>query len=299
MLRTMRLRKFAKQTQRVLTRTWLTRSRIVADLRALGVANGELLLVHPALPPLGYVFGGPRTVVVALSDVVGAEGTVVLPSHTWQWMDEGCREFDVRTTPACVGAIAEEFRKWPGVARSLHPTHSVAAMGPLARQLVEGHDRCRYPCGPGSPYSRALELGCRILLLGTGLESNTSHHTVEALADVPYLLKDDPEQFVLIDESGTRREAILFRHRPGVSRSLEPIERLLSGQSFVRRGRVGSAPSLLIDGPAFRDLLLKALRADPTLLLADPDPWLIAGQGSMSERQETVPCTGAAGVGQH
>src|SRR5262249_8420232 len=145
----------------------------------LGVDEGDLLLVHPALPPLGYVLGGARTVIRALSDAVGGGGTIVLPSHTWEWMDMGSREFDVRRTPVCVGAIAEEFCKTPGVVRSLHPTHSVAALGPLAGPLIEGHEACRAPCGPGSPYSRALELGCRILLLGTGLESNTSHHTVE------------------------------------------------------------------------------------------------------------------------
>ena len=280
----LRLRRFAKQTRRVLTRTWLTRSRLVADLRVLGVGEGDLLLVHPALPPLGYVFGGAGTVVRALCDVVGGGGTVVLPSHTWQWMDMGSREFDVRNTPACVGAIAEEFRKARGVVRSLHPTHSVAALGPLAEQLVERHEACRAPCGLGSPYSRALELGCRILLVGTGLESNTSHHTVEALAEVPYLLDDRPEQFVLIDDSGTRREASLFRHRPGVSRSIERIERLLLGQQFVRRGRVGSATSLLIDGPAFRDLLLQVLRTDPTFLLTDPTPWLMPEGGLMAGR---------------
>jgi aminoglycoside 3-N-acetyltransferase len=261
------LRRFAKRIVRTVTRPWITQRRIVADLRALGLRGSELLLVHPALPPLGHVLGGPRTVISALRQVVGDQGTLVLPAHTWESANLGERTFDVRMTPSSSGAIAEEFRKTPGVVRSLHPTHSVTALGPLSRQLVSGHHLCRYPCGPGSPYVRALDLGCHILLLGVGLESNTSHHAVEALAEVPYLLNDTPDRFILIDETGATHESATFRHRRGVRATVQPIAKLLEGQLFVRLGQVGCASAILMDGRSFRDLLLAALQANPALLL--------------------------------
>jgi aminoglycoside 3-N-acetyltransferase len=277
-----KLRRLVKHARRLVTRRWVTRAGIVSGLRALGLREGDLLMVHPSLSALGHVVGGAGTVLDALREVIGERGTLVLPAHSWEWADQGGRAFDVRTQPACVGAIAETFRSLPRVVRSLHPTHSVAALGPLAQQLVEGHDRCRYPCGPGSPYVRVFDLGGRILLLGLGPEYNTSYHAVEALAEVPYLLNESPDPFILIDAQGRRGEALIFRHRKGARRRPETLDEMLRDRPFVRRGMVGPAPAMLIDGAAFRDALRAALRDDPEFLLCQSSPWKSGAAASPS-----------------
>ncbi|MDZ4817626.1 MAG: AAC(3) family N-acetyltransferase, partial [Planctomycetota bacterium] len=108
-----------------------------ADLEAIGVRQGGYMLVHSSLSSLGFVPGSATAVVAALRDSMGLNGTLVLPSHSWLWMNKGAREFDVRRTPTCVGALPEFFRNQPSVVRSLHPTHSVAAIGPQAEPLIE------------------------------------------------------------------------------------------------------------------------------------------------------------------
>jgi aminoglycoside 3-N-acetyltransferase len=266
-----RFRRFVRNTRRLLSRPDFAGPQIVSDLWALGVRPGGILLVHSSLSSLGHVAGGARSVIQALIESVGPGGTLVLPAHTWRRMTAGCRVFDARKTEACVGAIPESFRRMPGVVRSLHPTHSVAALGPLANWLVAGHERCPTPCGKGTPYAKILNRDGQILLLGVGLESNTTFHTVEAMVGVPYLLRDAADAFTIIDQSSVGKNVCLRRHRNGISRRFEATESLLVENRIVRRGLVGKAPSLLIAGRAFRDHIAFLLCTYPKFLLRESD----------------------------
>ena len=53
---------------------------ILAGLKGAGVAPGDVLLVHSALTPIGYVEGGAATVARALLEAVGPDGTLVAPA---------------------------------------------------------------------------------------------------------------------------------------------------------------------------------------------------------------------------
>ena len=59
-----------------------TRSSLAADFRSLGVNPGSILLVHSSLSSLGFVCGGAEAVVLALLDVLGEKGTLVVPTHS-------------------------------------------------------------------------------------------------------------------------------------------------------------------------------------------------------------------------
>ena len=49
------------------------KERLVDSLRSAGVQYGVDLLVHSAMSRIGYVEGGPKTVVDALREVIGPE----------------------------------------------------------------------------------------------------------------------------------------------------------------------------------------------------------------------------------
>ena len=59
-----------------------TRESLAADLRALGLRAGGIVLCHTSMRSLGWVCGGPVAVAQALLDVLGPDGTLVVPAHS-------------------------------------------------------------------------------------------------------------------------------------------------------------------------------------------------------------------------
>ena len=91
--------------------------------------------------------------------------------------------FDPRQTKVIVGAVPEYFRLRNGTLRSLHPTHSVCAVGTLAERLLADHLKDATPCGHHSPFNQITDLDARIVMLGCGLCPNTTMHALEAIAE--------------------------------------------------------------------------------------------------------------------
>jgi aminoglycoside 3-N-acetyltransferase len=180
-----------------------TRASLAAQLHDLGVRPGATVLVHASLRPLGFLCGGPEAVLLALRDVLGPAGTVVVPTHTpensdpagwsnppvpadwWPVIRDEMPGFDPAVTPSrFMGALAELVRTWPGALRSDHPHVSFAALGPAAARIVTGHARADM-LGENSPLARLYDLDADVLLLGVDHGSNTSLHLAEYRQPAP------------------------------------------------------------------------------------------------------------------
>lgn len=173
-----------KKPMDVDARPLVTRSSLVKDLRCAGIQSGDILLVHSALSRLGFVVGAARAVIEALLDVVGPDGTIMMPAYSgelsdpasWQyppvpteWIDIIRKEmppYDPNLTPTRgMGVIAELFRHYPGARRSAHPQSSFTAIGPAAGRLVDQHP-LDFRFGPASPLGMLCRLGGKVLMLG-------------------------------------------------------------------------------------------------------------------------------------
>lgn len=247
----------------------VTRTRLVTDLHALGLGCGDRVLVHSSLSAIGYVEGGPGTVVQALLDVLGPSGTLVMPSFQkgseHVLTRQGAR-FDVRTSPSEMGAISEAFRKWPGVTRSLSPTHCLAGLGPDAATLLAGHEKCLVSVGHGSPFERLIGAGGRILLLGVGHGSDTTLHYVENTGGAPTVCRECFGATVVAPDG---REIVVptHPHMPGLKRCYERVEDILLAAGVQHNGPVGKATARLVDASGMNALLRDRLRHDPLFLI--------------------------------
>jgi aminoglycoside 3-N-acetyltransferase len=237
-----------------------SRRELAADLTALGVRRGDVLLVHSSLRSLGWVPGGSLAVVQALLDAVGEDGTLVVPTQTaensdpagwsrppvpaewWPVIREQTPGFDPERTPSSgMGAIPEQVRTWPGARRSAHPQTSFAALGPRAEEVVAVHD-LDSQCGERSPLAALERLGARILLLGTGFGSCTAFHLAEYR--IPGASTTIHGAAVLT--AGGGREWVTFEDLELDEDDFERIGEQLLTTDLVRTGRVGEATTHLL-----------------------------------------------------
>jgi aminoglycoside 3-N-acetyltransferase len=244
----------------------VTEATITAGLRQLGVLDGGTVVVHSRLASFGWVEGGEDAVIDAVLRAVGPTGTVGMP--TLSLGDFGPRRppppFNPRTTPAVTGRIPERFRRWPGVRRSLHPTHSMAATGRLTDELLRDHERSPTPCGPGSPWARAAERGATVLMLGVGTRHCTMFHGPESEVE-PDARCFDPIPCVLTDGHGARTVPIRL-HRPyrGAVSQRTRMEAVLEAAGVLRRLRIGESVVLAIDARGLWEASVQRLRTHPT-----------------------------------
>ena len=187
----------------------VTAADITAALRRLGIVPGDMVLVHSSLKSLGHVDGGTAAVIRGFEDLLGREGTLVMPTlcqvdfknsyKTW-YMDK----------PSDVGYLTEYFRKQPYVYRSNHATHSVAARGRHAYELTCEHGAygphmCpfgEYAFADSSPWLKMQKMGAKTVFLGVRSGCNTVKHAVEARYVEALLekVKDDDKREALRDQ---------------------------------------------------------------------------------------------------
>lgn len=248
--------------------------KLCLDLRALGVKEGDVLMVHSSLKSMGQVEGGAETVINALRAVLGEEGTLMLPALSYA---TSCVDhyFSNLETPSCVGAITEAFRKTEGVRRTNHPTHSVCVIGKYRDEICEGALLDDTPIGPHSAFRKLADYKGKILLLGCPFARNTFMHGVEEIAGSPYTLKDAYTDFTIVDENGkttVRGYRCHYFHRPEgeiIQRYERATEVLDAGEFSL--GKVHGAESLLLDAAALREKAVKKMKEDPLFFVDDPE----------------------------
>jgi aminoglycoside 3-N-acetyltransferase len=240
-----------------------------ADFRKLGVKPGGPLVVHSAMRAMGPVEGGADTVIRALLESLGEDGTLLFPNLNipHEFTAAHPPRFDLQRDPIRerLGILPQVFKEVYAREFSRHPTHGMMGTGPHCRALFAGHESAGVPCGPGTPWWKLGELGGAILLLGATQQNNTSiHGPEEAYAD--YQLSQEPIDGVVID-NGVEWRVRSRLHRWGNASDFSRINPWLEQAGGLRRGRVGHAECLLVDAGIFQAQAIARLRADPRFLL--------------------------------
>lgn len=241
-----------------------TKQSLLDDLENLGIDRRGTLLVHSSMKSIGEVEGGADTVLDALSEYM-KDGLLVMPTHTWSYINADNPRFYVEDSPSCVGILTELFRKRPGVVRSLHPTHSVAALGKDAKEFVEGNELFDTPCARGSSWGKLLDREATIMLIGVDLTRNTYIHGVEEWLDIPGRLTDTHEQLYVVLPDGTEISVPSRRHRGYPSDNFGKVEEIFLKNGIMYKGVFGDAEVRICDTVSMTNCLFHMLSIDPHL----------------------------------
>lgn len=241
----------------------LTRTELVEQLEAIGAGKGMNLLVHSSLKRVGPVDGGADTIIDALLDALGPDGTLMMSTVSGN-VTPAQPVFHVTHTPSTVGALTNVFRKRPGAVRSLHPVHSIAALGPKAEFFTEGHLRARTPWSADSPYGKLMRNNGFILFLGTNFSANTCIHAIEIEARVPGLHTETTTTLQVTDRDGTVHEIEHHWHAPKRPCYVD-LEHIVQKAGGLTYGRIGNGVSRFVDAAVLRKALLPLFRDTPEL----------------------------------
>lgn len=242
-----------------------TKDSLMKQLEELGIDREGTLLVHSSLNSMGPVDGGAETVLDAYAEYM-KDGLLVLPTHTWFYIHANNPKFYVDDSPSCIGILPELFRKRPGVVRSWHPTHSVAALGRDAIPFTRDDHRFDTPCARGSSWGKLLDRKATILLVGVDLRRNTFIHGVEEWADIPGRLTDHHEMLCTVLPDGTEITVPSRRHC-GLSWSEHfwKVDRVLETAGAMYKGQLGDAVVRVCDAAAVAEVITEMLKANPDL----------------------------------
>lgn len=252
------------------------KEKIKNGLTDLGIKKGDVILMHSSYRSLGDVDGGAKTFFDAFLEVLGEEGTLILPALSYNRVNFENPCFDKEETPGCVGYLPEFFRtSVTGVLRSLHATHSCCAVGKFADEFVKNHEKDTTPVGENSPFTKLPKYNGKILMLGCGTKFNTSMHGVEELADVPYVLdKKNPITYILKDKEMTisvksYRHDFLAENGEHIRQCYDRITELLTDEEYSR-GFVLSAECHLMDAKAVWEKGYNKIKENPLYFVEYP-----------------------------
>jgi aminoglycoside 3-N-acetyltransferase len=247
---------------------------VAAVLDRAPMTADAVLVVHSAFRNLGEQGHRVESFIEALLERLGPRSTLLMPAMSWRIVTPANPVFEELTTPSHVGVMSETFRLKYASARSLHPTHSVAGIGPATATLLTRHHVDDTPVSANSPYGLMRDYEAFILLLGVGFERATAiHHAEEIIAPDLYLHPPhEAELYECRDRQGKSVTVKLRRHYR-LNRDFPQFEPRLREKGRLVAGDIAGTPWMLV---SVRDLLREVFAT----LIARPDAIIACPGGS-------------------
>ncbi len=237
----------------------LTFDKLVQEFRELGVTKGDVLFIHSSYKAFGGVDGGPQTVIDALLDVIGPEGTLIMPTFNYDFL-KGV-PWDIRSTPSQMGVLTELVRTDPRARRMHHAIYSMSAIGELANEVAAHRSNDCF--GETTIFKKFRDWDAKILILGLAYsKSITFLHHCEQAAGVDYrFLKEFKGTAIDADGKAHDETYTMFVRNVdmGVVLDFEPIGALLDSKVVTRR-KIGDADVRLMRCRDVFDVAVDAMK---------------------------------------
>lgn len=220
----------------------LTKQDIINGLVDLGLKSGNEIEVHSSLSSFGYVDGGAETVIAALKEVVGENGSIFMPALRLS-RDLPLTEKDkalgittkIQILPencecSAMGIIADTFRKMPDTITN-DGIFRISAWGKSANKVKDG-------------LQYLIHNGGKALMLGVDIYKLTAMHYVEDL-----LPEDIKNYFPLCDEINSIYPPDEWLVETGTFpvKSWYTIQNMAYEKGVIKDGVIGNSKVMLFD----------------------------------------------------
>lgn len=156
-----------------------TVTELVDFMKGMGLKPGANVLLHSSWNEFYNIEGTPKDFIDAVLEAIGPDGTLAMPCYPLLRKESSV--FNLEKTPTAAGLIPEEFRKYPGVKRSIS-RHSVCALGPMADFITQDHIHSITQWDEHSPYYKMSKINGIGFGMGLGKTFvGTTMHCIDSL----------------------------------------------------------------------------------------------------------------------
>jgi len=188
-----RLRVTAKRKiERLFYKRSYSTQEIIALMKSMGLKKGATVFVHSSWSEFYNYIGSINEFIDAILAEIGSDGTLAMPAYPdYSLITKPDSIFYINSTPTVAGKIAETFRNYPDVKRSVN-RHSVCALGYMSSYLIDEHQFSTTCWDDKSPYYKLAELDALIFSFGLGKYFiGTAIHCASSILkdEVPYFAR--------------------------------------------------------------------------------------------------------------
>ena len=250
-----------------------TISDIETGLKQLGIEQGDCILLHSSLKSVGYLTRGPNDLLDAFINTLLPSGTLIIPTYPLiGTMLKTCIDpnyiFDLNSSTSTVGAVPSSFLKYKGIHRSLHPTHSMSAIGKNAAMITKEHHIGNKTYGANSPWSKLIENNGKIIGVGISLAWHTIYHYVEDIMGDQFPIKVNVSENYNVKcktKNGQLIDVVVNPLDPEIAKTrieknpfiLKYFTEICEYTAIIQYGKIGAAKTWVVDAGKFCNLLMK------------------------------------------
>lgn len=266
-----------------LTHTY-TKEEIFSQLRAMGVPQNSVVLMHSSMRLVGSVEGGIQGLLDAMVEYCTADGGLFcIPTHTWDRLKAEI-VLDLSDPKTCLGAFSDLAAADARGIRTENPTHSMMVFGDRARaeEFAKGEIEVCSGTAPESCYGKLCEMGGTVLLVGVAHNKNTYLHCVEEMLGMPDRLSEQLYEMKIRRTTGEIVPCQGHRHSSSLTKDISQrfpkYETAFRYYGAIADGFVGNAPTQACDARLMKEVMSLILsRCDGVDPLADerafPPKW--------------------------
>ncbi len=247
----------------------INKEELVVSFKELGIKKGDILNLKISMKAIGKVQGGPNTIIDALLDVVGKEGTLVADSFikTFPLFLKNRNKnnlFNIES-PSYAGAIVNAMLQHPEALKSNHPVQRFSAIGKRAKELANNFTISSEPYGFLKDMAvldaKNLRIGGADKVVGVG----TTHVAIEhyqfkqkRLGKGIYYYKDNKKKLFI--ENWSDGCPVGFNNL---------LKKYRENNCIISEGKIGNAESMLTSMKKTLAFELELFKHDSSAFLCD------------------------------